>query len=391
MTPKKYLPVTAVVFGIGVSPALSADLPVAPEPIDYVRICDSYGARFFYIPGTETCLRIGGRVRADYRFANFGDVGSQWDSKADQSFQFRSRAYVYLDSRTQTELGLLRTYTQLYATYTTGNNIADVNATIETAFVQLGGFTFGTTDSFWDFWTGYSLNAQIETYSDRDTTLLGYSASFGNGVSASIALEDFSGRQATLLSPVVNGYGGQTWPDLVAKLQIDQYWGSAQLMGALHHVRFADNTADGELGWAIGAGVEIKANAISNGTKVALQGAYTDGASVYGTTVWNGWITDAIFDGVTTRTTKTWNIFGGISQDFGDVTLALDAGYHNADAGTAARDFTQWDLSGGLIWSPVPGLDIGAEIQYRDLDFDAASGLADGNQIYGTFRVQRTF
>ena len=43
--------------------AQAADLPVAPEPVDYVRVCDAYGARFYYIPGTETCLRVGGRVR----------------------------------------------------------------------------------------------------------------------------------------------------------------------------------------------------------------------------------------------------------------------------------------------------------------------------------------
>ena len=34
-----------------------------PEPMEYVRVCDVYGAGFFYIPGTETCLRISGMVR----------------------------------------------------------------------------------------------------------------------------------------------------------------------------------------------------------------------------------------------------------------------------------------------------------------------------------------
>jgi Porin subfamily len=32
------------------------------EPVDYVRVCDTYGTGFFYIPGTETCLKISGRV-----------------------------------------------------------------------------------------------------------------------------------------------------------------------------------------------------------------------------------------------------------------------------------------------------------------------------------------
>ena len=64
-------------FFTAASPALSADLPVAPEPVDYVRICDAYGARFYYIPGTETCLRVGGRVRTEFRVRNFGEAAAQ--------------------------------------------------------------------------------------------------------------------------------------------------------------------------------------------------------------------------------------------------------------------------------------------------------------------------
>ncbi|TGV48410.1 porin, partial [bacterium M00.F.Ca.ET.141.01.1.1] len=60
---------------IAVSGARAADaVTVAePEPAEYVKICDVYGAGYFYIPGTETCLRIGGYVRYDI---GVGDVGS---------------------------------------------------------------------------------------------------------------------------------------------------------------------------------------------------------------------------------------------------------------------------------------------------------------------------
>ena len=34
-------------------------------PVDYVRVCDAFGSGFFYIPGTDTCLKIGGYVRGD--------------------------------------------------------------------------------------------------------------------------------------------------------------------------------------------------------------------------------------------------------------------------------------------------------------------------------------
>lgn len=41
-------------------------LPAKAEPVEYVRVCDAYGAGFFYIPGTETCLRIRGGVDAGF-------------------------------------------------------------------------------------------------------------------------------------------------------------------------------------------------------------------------------------------------------------------------------------------------------------------------------------
>lgn len=52
---------------LGVSGAYAADLPTKKAvPIEYVRICTTYGAGFFYIPGTDTCLRLSGRARFEY-------------------------------------------------------------------------------------------------------------------------------------------------------------------------------------------------------------------------------------------------------------------------------------------------------------------------------------
>ncbi|MGE3245791.1 MAG: porin, partial [Beijerinckiaceae bacterium] len=44
--------------------ALAADLPSRKAAsVEYVKICDVYGRGFYYIPGTNTCLKVGGRVR----------------------------------------------------------------------------------------------------------------------------------------------------------------------------------------------------------------------------------------------------------------------------------------------------------------------------------------
>ena len=56
------------------SAAKAADaIVVQPEPVEYVRVCDAYGAGWWYIPGTETCLKIDGDVRVDYAVYHFHD------------------------------------------------------------------------------------------------------------------------------------------------------------------------------------------------------------------------------------------------------------------------------------------------------------------------------
>ncbi|MEP4032662.1 porin [Roseibium polysiphoniae] len=386
----RFAPLAIAAFGLlPLSTAsFAADLPVAPEPIDYVRVCDSYGSRFYYIPGTETCLRVGGRVRVEYRFNNFGSAPNNWSDRSDDDLNFRARGYLYLDSRTNTEFGLLRTYTSMYLTNTSGSE----SSSLEFAYIQFGGFTFGHAQSFWDFWTGYSYGAQLTDYSDVKSNVLAYTGSFGNGFSATVSLEDANSRQSNLISAGGNGYAGTKMPDLVANLRVDQGWGSAQLMGALHQVRFADASADGTLGWVIGGGVEVNVPILGQDDAFVIQVAYSDGASAFPLDTWDDQVTDAINVGGSTKTTKTWNISAGWNHNFSKTLEAnLEGGYHVADAGSAAYDFSQWGITGNVVWKPVPGFGIGGELQYREVDYDTASGLSDKDEIYGTLRVQRTF
>ena len=45
--------------------AQAADLPLKAKAVEYVRICSLYGAGFYYIPGTDTCIKLGGYLRVD--------------------------------------------------------------------------------------------------------------------------------------------------------------------------------------------------------------------------------------------------------------------------------------------------------------------------------------
>ena len=85
---------------IAVTGAQAADLPTRKAaPVDYVRICSVYGPGFFYIPGTDTCLKIGGKAELDL----------EWDeprAHADPSYGTNVLGRVNLDARTATDWGL---------------------------------------------------------------------------------------------------------------------------------------------------------------------------------------------------------------------------------------------------------------------------------------------
>jgi len=386
--------------------ARAADLPVAPEPVDYVRVCDVYGAGFFYIPGTDTCLRIGGRVRTELRVFNVDDEGgSDWDSDTDISTGFRARGYARFDSRTQTEFGLLRTYVEYFATNDTGDG---ETFALDKAFIQWGGLTVGRAGSRFDFYTGANWGSVLNMGFADDGTVnqISYTAAIGNGISATVSLEDGMNRRAGILNSsagttAANGNdldGGHKYPDLVANLRVDQGWGSAQVMGALHHVYVNSSTAavaDSKLGWAIGAGLSFDVPMISSGTSIGVQATYSDGAANYAA-AGNGATADAVINASQTRiaTTKSWAVGGGINHAWtSSVSSALTVSYIDREHGYIAQDSKEVNLQGNVVWSPVAGLDIGAEVEFSNVDWynEQPTNFNDNGQLVGVFRIQRTF
>ncbi|MBI3704371.1 MAG: porin, partial [Rhizobiales bacterium] len=56
---------------VAMAGAQAADLPVKAKPVQYVKICSLYGAGFYYVPGTDTCVKIGGFFRAEWNKSAF--------------------------------------------------------------------------------------------------------------------------------------------------------------------------------------------------------------------------------------------------------------------------------------------------------------------------------
>ncbi|WP_042775779.1 porin [Sinorhizobium fredii] len=139
-----------------VSGAQAADAIVAaePEPMEYVRVCDACRTGYFYIPSTETCLKIGGFIRvqgdfgrdaADRRY-NEEDFGGQSTSDWDMF----SRAYILFDAKSDTEYGTL---TGFFAAEFNADNDTDEGDSfidVDEAYIQLGGLKAGFFYSWWD-------------------------------------------------------------------------------------------------------------------------------------------------------------------------------------------------------------------------------------------------
>jgi len=276
---------------IAVSGAQAADLPVKAKAVEYVKVCSLYGAGFFYIPGTDTCIKLGGYMRIDTTFnggiydqpAWSGDLGL--GDRYRDSYASRSRMALTVDTRTATEYGVVRTFMQGDFQFDTlGSNTTNptvltapgVNSSllatpgggyvaVEYAFIQFAGFTFGKSSSAYATpWNGYPGNNTSYLIGGHDTVTgvnnIQYTAQFGNGVSATIGLDDptvfnrtaiynlSTNVSATVATPLsaagvgANAYAGVNMPDIVGNIRIDQAWGLFQLSGAIHEVDASYNT-----------------------------------------------------------------------------------------------------------------------------------------------------
>ena len=191
---------------VAMSGAQAADLPVKAKPVEYVKICSAYGAGFYYIPGTDICLRVGGYVfietgvKGRNAAVDILGLGNQFTTD-DNYNQWRARGHVILDARNNTAYGTLRAYFVGGVSYaTTGPGPvnqpsgAATSASMDRAFIQFAGFTAGFTESFFSFGGAYSIVASSSLAWDW-LPLIAYTAQLGNGVSATISVEDGTARR----------------------------------------------------------------------------------------------------------------------------------------------------------------------------------------------------
>jgi len=294
-------------------------------PVEYVKVCPAFGPGFYYIPGSDTCLKVGGTVWVEGMYL-------QPYTKAQDQLGYRTNLTVSLDARTNTEYGSLRTVVapqiakrngleQSGSQEREGNATTNTNA-LSTAkqtyfsasgFIQFGGLTVGRLGSF--FSNQFSFNDVVGNVGVDARDLVqtaGYTLTLGNGITLTGAIEDstdasrdgvygmfYDSAASTpkYVASVVSGqkvvggngntniatgvqtgvnYGGNRVPDAVLALKIDQAWGSANLAAMSHAINYSASqytpaAAGSAAGKADGTSV-TNGNQFSNEYGYAVQG-----------------------------------------------------------------------------------------------------------------------
>lgn len=317
---------------VAIGGAQAADLPVKAKAVEYVKVCSLYGAGFYYIPGTDTCLRIGGYVRAEYNIngtnsdAPFINGAGGANARNATMNNTRARINLQFDARTATEYGVVRAFAQFNPQFSTGDQLAnnDVNR-FDFAFIQFAGFTFGRSASAyalpWNAGPGNNLTSTLFGGPNFDGGVwnVQYAWQFGNGLSLSVGVDEqsssnrvglFSTGQGSLsaLNAYTNNYQGvNSTPattsftpgsysgggvDIVGNLKLDQAWGLIQVSGAAHQL--ASNYFDGagatplgaqvasdKWGYAVNLGLQLKNLPTGPGDDIKFSVGYTEGALRY--------------------------------------------------------------------------------------------------------------
>ena len=186
-------------------------------------------------------------------------------------------------------------------------------------------------------------------------------------------------------------------PDVVANLRVDQGWGSAQIMGALHEVRKmgSGRRAKEEMGWGIGAGVQVNLPMLAEGDNFGIQTAYSEGyLAAHGPYMSSpGPLAEARYSAARNKLdlAQAWSAVAGFQHFWTpQISSTFAIGYVSVWNLGKANNYDNWDFQGGIAYTPVAGMHIGGELAYR-LAEPASNRIDNEDSLVGMIRLQRDF
>jgi hypothetical protein len=349
--------------------AQAADLSVA-EPVDYVRVCDAFGAGYFYAPGTDTCLQIGGFLRFDavYDSVSFDNYGPSSDYP---SWNFTPAANLTISAKSMTDWGPLTGYFAFYTNSDMGSVVLDE------AFISVGPLLVGYTESLFNY-------DGILTIDDNNANGLAYSRGnvdqvrlswAMNGFGLAISLED-PDKRLLYSSPSPDDWG----PDVVAALTAS----SGSVSGKLAFVySSALNDWDSDyVTWAVNLGLTFKLDSLAPGDKLLLALAY--GAAPYAAGNISGWGQGGWFS----WDEEVWSVTASFQHFFApNLSTAVTVNYAGQDI--AGFDPYFWGVHWNINYQPVKNLAFIPELRWHRNGLDALDANVDS--WTAMLRIERYF
>lgn len=366
---------TAALIALSGARAADAVLVAEPESVEYVRVCDAYGKGFFYIPGSETCLKIGGHVRYQAKVGD--DAGSGEDLKTYKQF---SRATLRFDARSDTELGTLRSFIEATVQYDD-----DSKAKLPHAYIELGGFRIGTTDDLFGSWTGSAadvISDDVINYQSGKSNQVSYTFTGENGFSALIGLEQGEGeytgvglyahqqsvedKNAKKAKYAIDDYV----PHVVAGAKYVQEWGSLSVVAGY------DSKAEE---FAVKARLNVK---LTDGVSAFVMAAYQSdgdvhyervngkGSSVRKVNYFGQWYGD-------------YAVWGGLSAKISSQATLNGQVAYEADGTVAGAANVKYELVSGFVITP--------EVNYTAFGGGREAVKNTSDAFGGIIRFQRNF
>ena len=364
-----------------VGSAFAADLPAkkaAPAAAAAATGCPAFGAGFISIPGTDSCIKVYGYIRADEKYT------ANVTRPATAPYTMGYKYIVDFDVRNNTEVGTVRSQVGLLAASPTSGGVTADTVFVESAFVEVGGFRAGAAPSPVDFNNAYN-NTGV-AYQPTQVGLLSYTAPMG-ATSVTFAAQNAENVDDSATS-------GQTTlasrPDLLIAAT-SKFSDAVTVKGGLVSHEVVGSASGTSQGFAGLGRVDVSLQPI----KVILGGAYATGAVAY---VQNsdgdingyynrsmgGVVKDSATDASNLSTAS--NYYGAVEYALGNNVL-----YGYVDGINGTQDTTHYkrnDYGVGFKYVAAKGFYIRPEI-YQKVENKNASSDTISNVFY--LRLRRDF
>jgi hypothetical protein len=244
------------------------------------------------------------------------------------------------------------------------NTSSDGSAVVDQAWLSLGGFLVGYTNSAFytsnlvgSLTTGTGFADDTVAYSDHQRQMIQYNFKGSNGFFGVVSIENDPDD------------GSNYMPDLVGKIGVQQGWGAAWLTVGVDE----ESWWTGDTEFAVKAGLHYNIPGM-RGSAFRLVGHYNSDANSY---------QQGGNQAASLRWSSEWSVYAGYNHQFNPQVAAWIGGAYYNDV----EYVSGWDgfhVETGLTWTPVKDFQIRAEAVYAKMD------PRDGT-LSGFLRFTRSF